>query len=194
MANTDRPFPLKLSRNDFLKISGAIAGGGALFLFTQQQAFAAGVRPPGALPSGEFEAACLHCSRCVQICDQQALDLDLEGLPRLTGLNGYCDFCNKCIEVCPTSALSPVSFSPTVLGTAEIDTNQCIAWNWPGCRLCFERCEDLFQAITLDEEWRPIVNADMCVGCGACVTVCPQTAVPGRSRKHGKAVRLIPLS
>ncbi len=98
-----------------------------------------------------------------------------------------------CVEICPSGALQPVDIETPTLGKAVIDRHRCIAWQWAGCRLCAEKCADLWQAIWIDEDWRPHIDETLCTGCGACVTVCPQSAKFGGSRKHGKAVALRPL-
>jgi dihydropyrimidine dehydrogenase (NAD+) subunit PreA len=39
------------------------------------------------------------------------------------------------------------------------------------------------QAISLNEERKPVLNGMKCVGCHLCILVCPQKAiVPGRKR------------
>lgn len=180
----------EFSRIEFLKLSGVVAGGAAMILLSRRRTYAEGVYPPGALPSGEFEAACLRCARCVEVCDQQALDSGIDGLPRINGINGYCDFCMDCVEACPTTALSPVSVEQPVIGVVSINQNRCLAWQWPSCRLCYERCMELYEAIHLDDDWRPMIDMERCVGCGACVEVCPVSMVNGENKLHGKAICL----
>ena len=181
-----------LSRRVFLRIAGCAAGAGLAYFVLRPgpEVEAAGVLPPGALPDSTFQALCLRCGRCALACDQHAIHLTPQGLPQIDGLSGWCDFCLLCVEACPTSALGSVDPDLAILGTAVIDRERCIAWNWMGCRLCYEKCEDLFQAIWLDDDLRPHVDETKCKGCGACIYVCPQSAQEGSNKRNGKAVSL----
>ena len=53
-----------------------------------------------------------------------------------------------------------------------------------GCGRCARSCMDGgHQAITMDENRRPVLNGQKCVGCHLCTLVCPQRAiVPGKKR------------
>ncbi|KAA3657845.1 MAG: 4Fe-4S dicluster domain-containing protein [Chloroflexi bacterium] len=181
-----------VSRRDFLRLSGCAAGAAFVYMTLRpRQAAAEGVLPPGALPEDAFAAACLKCGRCAAICDQQVIEMDANGRPYINGLSGWCDFCLDCIVICPTNALGEVDAETVKLGTAVIDENICIAWNLSNaCRWCAEACKPLQQAITIDEELHPHVDASLCNGCGACVNICPQTAVIGIDKKYGKAIAI----
>lgn len=101
----------------------------------------------------------------------------------------YCDFCAEanggvplCVEVCPTEALhldEGANADNTVIGVAVIDTNQCMAYRDTGCRFCYDACVrargEEKAAIYLSNTStspRPVVNADLCNGCGACESIC----------------------
>ena len=68
----------------------------------------------------------------------------------------------------------------------RFDREKCI-----GCGRCEISCADGgHQAIRLNDERRPILNARKCVGCHLCVLVCPQRAIsPGNKRIMPKARR-----
>ena len=174
-------------------MSGCAAGAAFAYMALRpRQAAAEGVLPPGAAEN--FAAACLKCGRCAAICDQQAIQIDADGHPYINGLSGWCDFCLDCIEICPSGALMMVDVEVVKLGTAVIDENRCIAWNLSNaCRWCAEACKPLQNAIWIDDDLHPHVDADLCNGCGACTNICPQAAIEGIDKRFGKAVAITAL-
>jgi ferredoxin-type protein NapF len=180
-----------MSRRNFLRLSGGVIGAGlAGRLLRPRPLAAAGVLPPGAQSGVNFETICLRCGKCAAICDQQAIKLSTDGIPYIDGISGWCDFCMDCASVCPSGALQTVDPVTSVIATAVINRDRCIAWQRLGCRLCAAKCEKLRQAIWIDEDWHPHVDASLCNGCGACVFVCPQATETAGNRKRGKAVSL----
>ena len=53
---------------------------------------------------------------------------------------------------------------------AELDSSVCLAYLDLSCRFCYYACP--FEAIQLDENYRPSIITDNCNGCGACEAVC----------------------
>lgn len=84
---------------------------------------------------------------------------------------GACDFCGKCEDVCPAGSILGAHETSSVIGIAEVDQQRCIAWVQGGCEVCVEACP--YDALSLDESARPVVNASACNGCGVCENVCP---------------------
>jgi polyferredoxin/NAD-dependent dihydropyrimidine dehydrogenase PreA subunit len=162
------------------------------------------IRPPGSLPESEFLTRCISCGECMKACPNHALNpcgfsdgLIRLNTPRLVPAIGYCEpSCTACTFVCPTVAIRPVprGDKPFVkIGTAFIDEDRCIAWrNERRCLLCMTRCP--YQAIdeveqTLGEITRqgPVVDKDLCTGCGQCETFCPVSTVPAiRIQSYGE--------
>lgn len=54
---------------------------------------------------------------------------------------------------------------------ARIERGACLAWRRSFCTVCEEHCP-IQDAITLDKG-RPVINAELCDGCGICKEVCP---------------------
>jgi ferredoxin-type protein NapF len=141
------------------------------------------IRPPGALPEGEFVSVCTGCGQCLKVCPNNALqstflEAGLAGLytPRLVPRVGYCEeFCNFCGRVCPTEAIQDLTLEEKRLiqmGIAHIDKTRCIAWDSEKiCLVCNEQCS--YQAIVGDEKKRPIIKEEKCTGCGICEKKCP---------------------
>lgn len=183
-----------------------IAGGAAvLTLFTVGGAasFLGGgdegvLRPPGAQDESRFLATCLKCNRCLTACPQACLRTGVleDGLlnwrtPIMDFHRGACDFCGECEQVCPSGAIRDVSANSCVIGTAVVDEQRCLAWAQSGCRLCVDVCP--YEALSLDSAGRPVVDEQLCNGCGLCEYTCPSNTYRSFSGgvDRGINVRLI---
>ena len=144
------------------------------------------IRPPAALPEEEFNIACIRCGECKKACITGGIQPTfLEGgvpslmTPRLIPSMGYCEEkCNMCSSVCPTGAIQKFKIEEKphiVIGKAKIDRSSCIAWALEEyCLVCDEHCP--YQAIywkKIDNQRKPFVDLDKCVGCGTCENKCP---------------------
>ena len=80
--------------------------------------------------------------------------------------------------------LDTLSASTDVLERDTVIFPQFLRERCIGCGRCSISCADGgHQAITMDENRRPILNGKKCVGCHLCALVCPQSAiVPGKKR------------
>lgn len=171
------------NRRDFLNLMlgvGLMVGIGSLTKFTGPEA--SFVRPPGALPQQDFLARCIKCQKCIDACPTLAIqsvtvleDIANASTPKMDFSRGICDFCMECTLVCPTGALQPTKKEAVKLGTAVVLPDICIAYTWVGCTKCYHSCP--YQAISLDEVNRPVVDAAKCNGCGECEHVCPSTSL-----------------
>ena len=160
------------------------------------------VLPPGATSLDDFAATCIRCYACVNICATEVLVVRKEGglaelcLPemdfdRFEG--SYCEqYCNDCLQVCPTGALRSLSLDEKQnqkIATASIIRDACLAWaDHKECMACDEYCA--YNAIEMrtgkDGIPKPVVNPDLCRGCGACRNVCPAV-------RKGNAIHIEPL-
>lgn len=82
-----------------------------------------------------------------------------------------------CIGVCKEGALVGVQDKDDVtMGVAEINEEHCMAWGAQFCEHCIRNCP-IPGAIYQDEN-RPLVDKDKCVGCGICENVCKTVNQP----------------
>jgi len=144
------------------------------------------VRPPGSRVENLFNAICVRCSRCVQICPTGVIatanlgdGFKELGTPKIDPAKGSCERVQgrceeqaRCAEACPTGAILRVQRDNVKLGSTVINTGKCIAWQGGPCLTCYEVCP-VIGAITLFDESRPLFNENVCVGCGRCVYACP---------------------
>jgi ferredoxin-type protein NapG len=137
------------------------------------------LRPPGARDENELVATCIKCGRCVEVCPYQSIFFapyslwHLYGTPLIDSLKQPCYLCMKCPAVCPTGSLKPVAKEETSMGLASIVEETCLSYQDTLCNLCYRHCPLKRKAITLDEELRPVIINEGCVGCGVCLYVCP---------------------
>ena len=152
------------------------------------------VLPPGADSAERFAATCSRCYACINACPTKVIrvkmptnrPVDQFFLPELDfarkypGGQGFCDeFCTRCTQTCPTGALTPLSEDKkhaTQIGVAVVRRDACLAWaDHEHCMVCQEYCPYL--AIREDKGPdgipRPVVDPEICRGCGFCQNQCP---------------------
>ena len=120
--------------------------------------------------------------------------------PEMSYERGYCrPECVECSLVCPTAAIKPVTTadkSAISIGYAVwIEENCVVNRDEIQCNNCERHCPT--GAITLvarDPEYKdslkiPVVDKELCIGCGACENLCPARPfsaiyVEGNLRHH----------
>ncbi len=195
-----------ISRRSFLFLLGLPLVALGRRVFAGAPGPAGVIRPPGASDEEVFLDRCVRCGNCMKVCITNGLqplmlEEGLEGLwtPRLVPEIGYCEYqCTLCGQVCPTAAIPRLTVEEkkrTPLGLATVDRSVCIAWaHGQECLVCEEHCPVAEKAIKLVEHrapsgaviGAPVVDPELCVGCGICQNKCP--ARPDR------AIRVQPLS
>ncbi len=146
------------------------------------------LRPPGADSEDDFLSKCIRCSKCMAVCPTAGLqptwhEAGLEGFwtPHLVPRVGYCDYgCNACGQICPTNAIPKLDLEAkrqALMGLAAVDQNRCLPWAYDTpCIVCEEMCPVADKAIILEQDGelqKPVVVADLCIGCGICEQHCP---------------------
>lgn len=140
--------------------------------------------PPGAGDAWRFSLTCVGCQLCVASCPGGCLKPSTRfkdfGQPAMDFRWGYCVAnCVRCTEVCPEGALSFLQREqrPNVhMGQAVWKKDRCVrTTTGDKCTACVRKCP--VQAIHLVQGF-PVVDADKCIGCGACEHVCPARPLP----------------
>jgi MauM/NapG family ferredoxin protein len=178
-------------------IGGALAG---LALIPAYSAAAAAkrdstgrmIRPPGAVPEQAFGAQCIACGQCMKTCPTNALQPCGLGdgfhrlyTPKVVPRIGGCEEkCHACGHACPTGAIRGLTYEEkrfAKIGTAVVNRRRCLAWEQnKECLVCDEVCP--YNAIvpmvvetTTGPFKVPVVDEDLCIGCGMCEQHCPIT-------------------
>ena len=135
------------------------------------------IRPPWAGAEVAFLASCDRCGRCARACPEEIIVAGRDGVPEVDFRRGDCSFCRACVRACSTGALAEREQPPSFT-VAEI-AYSCLSVQGVICRLCQERCEAAAIGFlpALGGYALPEVDAEACTGCGACVRICPVTAV-----------------
>ncbi len=144
--------------------------------------------PAGAWNLKHFHDHCTSCQLCVSICPNQVLrpssSLMTFMQPEMSFERGYCrPECTRCSDVCPAGAIRPVTReekSSVQIGHAVVNLDNCIS-NTENvhCRNCVRHCPagavSMVPKVPGDPKSGkiPVVNEELCIGCGACENLCP---------------------
>lgn len=195
---------VNLSRRKLLFTSAVAMVATPFFRITpaNKRAAARLIRPPGALPEPLFLQKCVKCGECMKVCPTNALQPALseagpEGIwtPVLNPKVGYCEYyCSLCSQVCPTGAIKELTVEEkikVVIGTAWVNKSRCIPYVVGSpCIVCEEHCPTSPKAIKLlrtetklpdgsiQTPLAPVIDLDLCIGCGICENKCPVVDEP----------------
>lgn len=148
---------------------------------------AAAVSPPGTLSAERFSQTCTACYLCVSACPTQVIQPALlayqgGGLlqPAMDYSAAYCTYeCIRCGQVCPTGAIRAFSASEkkaTRIGLVHfIEDNCVVVTDRTDCGACAEHCPTkAVRMVPYENDLTiPVLDTDVCVGCGACEFACP---------------------
>lgn len=147
------------------------------------------VTPPGSISLERFKDRCTGCHLCVTHCPSQVLypaglqfGLGYALKPHVAYIDSYCNYtCTACADVCPNQALileSEDDKMTTQVGIAEFFLERCIVETEnTDCGACSEHCPTQAVHMELYKEGStltvPVVEPDLCIGCGGCESICP---------------------
>lgn len=144
--------------------------------------------PPGAWSARHFARHCTACQLCVSACPNNVLRPSTEPArlmrPEMSYERGYCrPECTRCSDVCPAGAIRPITIeekSSARIGHAVWIRKNCIPLtDGVECGNCARHCPSgAILMVPSDSEDPnsvriPVVNAERCIGCGACENLCP---------------------
>lgn len=143
--------------------------------------------PAGAVSLKNFTQHCTACQLCVANCPNHVLrpsnDLSRFMQPEMSYERGYCrPECTRCSNLCPTGAIKPITKaekSSIQIGHAVWIKDNCVVLtDGVACDNCARHCPT--GAITMIDSnienktvKIPMIDTEMCIGCGACENLCP---------------------
>lgn len=183
-------------RRRFIAGIGIGTGTAAIFPMFGKSKEKQSVLPPGAREN--FADTCTRCYACVSACPVEIIKVKKGGplnelaIPELVFEEYGCEeSCNRCSEVCPTGAIRAINHDEkwrTQMGIAKVQKRKCLAWaDGEYCMVCDEYCPyNAIETVWIDDIACPMVNPDLCRGCGACESACP-------AFRAGKAIFVHPV-
>lgn len=134
------------------------------------------VRPPWT-DEAAIQQRCTGCGDCVSACPEAILIGGRDGGPIVSFDGGECTFCGACADSCQESVFDMAKAKPWPM-TISINKG-CLLNSGVTCQLCTDSCDA--SALEFDLRVRPngavVLDADACTGCGACIAMCPVTAI-----------------
>jgi ferredoxin-type protein NapF len=134
------------------------------------------IRPPWT-DDASVAAKCTACNACIVACPETILQPDASGKPMVVFDGRECTFCGKCSDACQDAVFDRSRTPPWDL-KASLQPG-CLQDHGISCQLCRDSCP--VSAIRVDLDKRPFgrlkIETAACIGCGACLAVCPQESL-----------------
>jgi ferredoxin-type protein NapF len=137
------------------------------------------VRPPYGKEEALFQSGCGACESkaCESACEEKIIVIAADGTPILNFSQKGCTFCDACLEACSEGVLSVEHLHTQEQINARfiIGVEACVAHNGVICFSCKEPCID--DAILFNGLFNPVIDMNLCTGCGFCQSRCPTNAI-----------------
>ncbi|WP_299688655.1 ferredoxin-type protein NapF [uncultured Vibrio sp.] len=146
-------------------------------LFSRRKVDLSQIRLPWIDRLESFTDDCTRCGKCIESCETNIIITGDGGFPTVDFSKDECTFCHQCADVCPEPIFKPKDELPWQ-AKATI-SESCLAKKNVECRSCGDMCEPMaiqFQ-LRAGSVALPNIELDKCSGCGACVAVCPTSAI-----------------
>ncbi|OEF25540.1 ferredoxin-type protein NapF [Vibrio rumoiensis] len=125
----------------------------------------------------QFSDLCTQCGECIKQCPTKIIQPSDGGFPRVDFQQGECTFCYQCAEACPEPLFHPKT--ETAWQAKAHISDACLAKQNVDCRSCGDSCEPfaIKFKLAIGAVAQPHIELPDCTGCGACVSVCPTSAI-----------------
>jgi ferredoxin-type protein NapF len=129
------------------------------------------------LDTGAFHERCTRCGDCARACPEGIVAPGDGGFPHIDFARGGCTFCGACADACSEALFSHREGAPWRLRVA-IGAG-CLARTGVVCESCRDGCDTRAIRFTPapGRVPAPVLDLERCTGCGACVGVCPVSAI-----------------
>lgn len=146
-------------------------------LFTRKKVDSCQAILPWLVEQSSFTDDCTRCGKCIEKCDSNIIIKGDGGFPQVDFSRGECTFCYQCANACPEPLFNAQHESPW--NAKATISSRCLASNKIECRSCGDMCESMAIKFRLrsGDVALPKIELEDCSGCGACVAVCPGTAI-----------------
>lgn len=131
---------------------------------------------------------CIRCNLCVEECPVKAVTT--ARTDRQARITDKCVKCDICAETCPVNAVKIIESTSDVNEDVKFQVKdvkvphrklklKSISVNQEKCSLCESKsCTKLCPTSTITlEDGKAVIDSEKCVGCGACVNMCPEEAI-----------------
>lgn len=135
-------------------------------------------RPPWAKSAEAFVESCTRCHACIDACPEKIIVSGRGRFPIVKFGKGHCTFCGACAEACADNCFSTERTPSKAWSLTAAVSSYCIEAKGISCRLCGEACD------TAAIRFQPRAGGgstihfnERCTGCGACLPLCPVSAL-----------------